>query len=875
MYSGRLVLALLISNIPSMALVAAEKLPAIRVSDDKTHFADESGAAFRPMGFNYDHDASGRLIEDYWHTEWDRVENDFADMKELGANVVRIHLQFGRFMSTESAANEAELRQLERLLKLAEETRLYLDLTGLGCYHKKDVPSWYDELNEAARWKSQQVFWEAVASVCKDSSAVFCYDLMNEPVIGGEKPGNDWLGPAFGDKHFVQFVVQGTAGRTRPEAARQWIDSMVAAVRKHDSRHLVTVGFVDWSLARPGLTSGFVPEQVADNLDFLAVHIYPKASKAEEALATLKGFNIGKPVIVEETFPLGCSMEELDSFIDKSGDDADGWISFFWGKMPAEYEPPGSIGDAVTSKWLSQFSTRMKAESDVRTKQPGSCDQSAFDHDSCDCQSGSTASPLTFDAPELPFDLVKNFAQHSRMHSDGNTAFSVDLSAWSEELRDLPIGVFDSGIGGLTVQEAIFSMDAFNNDNLSPGPDGRKDFENERFIYFGDQANMPYGNYPSVERRDFLKELILKDAAFLLGKRYWAAPDAIEPRLDKPPVKAIVIACNTATAWGLEEIRELISIWKIPVFVVGVVEAGARGVTEVIESDGKQRTVAVLATVGTCASNAYPKAIGRSVGQAGKQLPIMIQQGSLGLAAAVEGDPAFISSELGGGTGRSSYLGPSVENQKAALDAANLKDYGFDSAGLRGDPELPNSLRLNSIENYVRYDVATLVKNYKASGKTSAIDTVVLGCTHFPLVQNEILSAFARMRAYETNGETPFKSLIAESIAIVDPAELTAKELFRETARRKLLRKSSADSPKSGDLFFISIANQNCPQAVINSDQSLDRDYKYSRDPGHLEIEDTICVPMKIELLPESSVSLIRSRLPEVWRRMQSSSEQN
>ena len=53
-------------------------------------------------------------------------------------------------------------------------------------------------------------------------------------------------------------------------------------------------------------------------------------------------------------------------------------------------------------------------------------------------------------------------------------------------------------------------------------------------------------------RKTFLRELILKDAVFLLGKRYHGADG---PRFDKPPVKAIVIACNTATAYGIEDIR--------------------------------------------------------------------------------------------------------------------------------------------------------------------------------------------------------------------------------------------------------------------------------------------------------------------------------
>ncbi len=99
-------------------------------------------------------------------------------MSRLGANVVRIHLQLGRFMQGPAEPNVAALDQLGRLAKLAEEERLYLDLTGLACYHKADVPAWYDGLSEPARWDVQARFWEAVAARCAESPAVFCYDLM-------------------------------------------------------------------------------------------------------------------------------------------------------------------------------------------------------------------------------------------------------------------------------------------------------------------------------------------------------------------------------------------------------------------------------------------------------------------------------------------------------------------------------------------------------------------------------------------------------------------------------------------------------------------------------------------------------------------------
>src|SRR5207245_2527202 len=136
---------------------------------------------------NYDHDEKGDLIEDYWEKDWDRLAEDFREMKELGANVVRVHLQFGKFMDAAGRANDNALARLDKLVKLAEKTQLYLDLTGLGCYHKKDVPAWYDALSEADRWAAQANFWKAVAGRCKDSPAIFCYDLMNEPVVPGGK----------------------------------------------------------------------------------------------------------------------------------------------------------------------------------------------------------------------------------------------------------------------------------------------------------------------------------------------------------------------------------------------------------------------------------------------------------------------------------------------------------------------------------------------------------------------------------------------------------------------------------------------------------------------------------------------------------------
>jgi hypothetical protein len=326
----------------------------IRVSDDGRGFEfSESKAKFVPWGFNYDHDADFRLLEEYWIEEWEAVEGDFAEMKALGANTVRIHLQVSHFMKS---ANRKSLDQLARLLKLAEKTGLYLDVTGLGCYRKADVPGWYNELDETQRWAVQARFWEAVAQTCSQSRAVFCYDLMNEPVITEDKKGRDWTPGEFGGFHYVQRLTLDFAGRTREEIAEAWVERMVAAIRKHDSRHLITVGVIPWAHKWPNAKPIFYSKEVGKHLDFVSVHFYPEKGEVAKALKALAVYDIGKPIVIEEMFPLKCTVAELDEFIEGSRKVACGWIGFYWGKTIEEYRRDKSgISGGITLDWLEYF----------------------------------------------------------------------------------------------------------------------------------------------------------------------------------------------------------------------------------------------------------------------------------------------------------------------------------------------------------------------------------------------------------------------------------------------------------------------------------------------------------------------------------------
>lgn len=333
----------------------ARKLDRIRPSEDKTHFVRE-GTHERVViwGFNYDHDDAGRLLEDYWAGEWATVAEDFREMKALGANVVRVHLQVGRFMKAADRPDEENLARLARLIRLAEETGLYLDVTGLGCYHKQDVPAWYDALEESARWDVQARFWKAVAGVGKGSPAIFCYDLMNEPILAGDK--KEWLpGPPLGGKYFVQRIATEARGRTNQEVARAWVERLTTAIRSVDDRAMITVGVIPWAQVFKGARPLFYAPEVCGPLDFASIHLYPRSGKLDDDLAAMTVYDVGKPLVIEEIFPLSASFDETETFIKRSRDRADGWISFYWGKSIEDYKKVGDMKSAIVGDWLKRF----------------------------------------------------------------------------------------------------------------------------------------------------------------------------------------------------------------------------------------------------------------------------------------------------------------------------------------------------------------------------------------------------------------------------------------------------------------------------------------------------------------------------------------
>ena len=147
--------------------------------------------------------------------------------------------------------------------------------------------------------------------------------------------------------------------------------------------------------------------------------------------------------------------------------------------------------------------------------------------------------------------------------TDFNVDYGVALSEMNVQV-DRPIGMFDSGFGGLTVARALIDM-----------------MPNENLVYVGDTGRYPYGNKSASDVRNFALEIA----------------NSLVNDFD---VKMIVVACNTAASVALLELQSSLSV---P--VIGVVEPGARALVRATENN----CVAVIGTVGTIASGAYEKAV--------------------------------------------------------------------------------------------------------------------------------------------------------------------------------------------------------------------------------------------------------------------------
>lgn len=451
----------------------------------------------------------------------------------------------------------------------------------------------------------------------------------------------------------------------------------------------------------------------------------------------------------------------------------------------------------------------------------------------------------------------------SAILEDPDSFYFIDFEDYPEMDKELPIGVFDSGTGGLTVLDALVRFDQYNNITKAEGGDRVPDFSSEKFIYLADQANMPYGNYSSEGKTDLLVEHVLKDAQFLLSEKYYeeGAQGSLKK---KQPVKSIVIACNTATAYGAEILTEFIERTGIELKVIGVIDAGARGT---LAAFGKEESgsIGVMATVGTISSKGYENTLLRLKDELGFKGEIQIfNQGGHGIAEAVDEEPDFINPGLS--EVRDDYRGPSFESADFPIDRTlmDIYNFDFDHGKMLCDSNATDDcqvLQLNAPENYVRYHVVSLLEKIRTAVDPQPLKAIVLGCTHYPYLTEEIKGVLAELYDYQTGGNYVYRPFMAEDIAIVDPAVNVAEELYLYMKEKQLFN-PGGDMRESE--FYISVPNTSNPEVKTDAQGRFPYDYKYGRTEGELQ-EYVRVVPFSRNNISEETYQRFKKSIPETY----------
>ncbi|MBM3859521.1 MAG: hypothetical protein FJ395_07725 [Verrucomicrobia bacterium] len=414
--------------------------------------------------------------------------------------------------------------------------------------------------------------------------------------------------------------------------------------------------------------------------------------------------------------------------------------------------------------------------------------------------------------------------------------FIAAAVAFGAAPREKPIGVFDSGTGGLTVLEAILALDSFNNQTGATGTDGVPDFVAESFHYLADHANMPYGHYASVNKVDLLREHIVRSASFLLSNS------------NKPSVKMIVIACNTATAYGLDDVKNS----GVP--VVGVINAGVKAAME--HQKKHPGTIGVFATAGTVASGGYPNAIRKIAAGAS-----IVSQGCVGLAECIDRDWSYFSDTAA--TVRTEYKGPSLTNKQLPIHPSLLPVYNFSAEKNKLLRRLDASgncveLQLNDSANYVRYHLVTMLETMRRERYTAPLNTLILGCTHYPYLRETIATVLKELHEHR------YRDVLAAHVELIDPAVETAKEAYLELRRQNLQRTGGG---AVADAFFISVPNTSLTGVQLQPDGWFTYDYKYGRQAG-TNLPFVRYLPFDTRNVPAEAYRRFRDVLPRVHEKL-------
>lgn len=446
---------------------------------------------------------------------------------------------------------------------------------------------------------------------------------------------------------------------------------------------------------------------------------------------------------------------------------------------------------------------------------------------------------------------------------DKTSRYYADFENFPKEKKMLPIGVFDSGTGGLTVLEVMLSIDKMDNITGKMGSDGIPDFAGENFTFLGDMANMPYGNYAAEKKEQFFKELVVKDALFLLGDKYYKSSMDAESAGVKEKSKILVIACNTATAWGLNDIQVMLEKSGTGVKVIGVINAGVNALYDNIKEDSlsTSTTVGVLATVGTISSNAYERTIRQMQEQSNYKGEIaVVNHACAGFAESVDMEKDFVNVALE--APRADYRGPKMgtgsEDIKEELLPAYNFTFGKNDILYKQENGKYTEFQLNSAANYARFHLVTLLEKHIASGAKAPMKNIILGCTHYPFLLDTLQKAVDELRNYSVNGKRVYKDILAEDLNFIDPAVFTAIECYQALREDKNLALRTVDGKVDA---YISVPAYGLAPNCLDENGNLAYSFKYGREYGTEDVT-TVFVPISRKYVSKENLSRLEALVP-------------
>jgi hypothetical protein len=337
---------LLTTACQSEQVAVSQALPKIRIARDGRTFVTDKGKPFVPFGITYYRPGTGWAPQVWKQFDPEATRTDFAHMKTLGINCVRVFLSYGSFYTDAAVLRPEGVTKFDQFLSFAEAAGIYVHPTGPD--HWEGPPNWSPvTIQDEQTVHALEEFWKLFAARYRGRNVIFAYDLKNEPEVGWDADmagrWNTWLqnkygnpekvAAAWGSPDVIQFGTipvppskEALRNRRfldfqnfRESLADEWTRRQAAAIKAMDPGALVTVGLIQWSIptllpAGPRLYSAFRPQRQAEYLDFLEVHFYPLAQGAfeyrtgEEQLANLaylesvvrEAARPGKPLLLAE-----------------------------------------------------------------------------------------------------------------------------------------------------------------------------------------------------------------------------------------------------------------------------------------------------------------------------------------------------------------------------------------------------------------------------------------------------------------------------------------------------------------------------------------------------------------------------------------------